>query len=56
MVSKPEAIDVLAKYQKNLLVMSLVSGKLLELCRTSSETCLCWNMERRGLKCVQKNP
>lgn len=55
MVSKQEAIDVLAKYKKNLLVMSVVSCKPLELCRTSPETCLCWNMERRGLKCVQTN-
>ncbi len=54
MVSAQEAIDVLAKYKKNPLVMSVVAGKPLELCRSSQQTCLCWNMERRGLKCVSR--
>lgn len=54
-VSRQEAVDVLAKYAGNPLIMSVVSGKPLELCRSSKETCLCWNMERRGLKCIQRN-
>jgi hypothetical protein len=52
MVSKEKALDTLAKYKKNPLVLSTVSGKPLELCRSSLETCICWNMEKRGLKCV----
>jgi hypothetical protein len=55
MVSKEEAIEILAKYKKNQLVLSTVSGKPMELCRSSQETCICWNMERRGLKCFTKN-
>jgi hypothetical protein len=56
MVSKQEAIDTLAKYKKNPLVLSTVSGKPMELCRTSPETCIYWNMEKRGLTCIKRKP
>jgi hypothetical protein len=52
MVSKEEAMDALAKYKQNPLVVSTVSGKPMELCRTSPETCVYWNMEKRGLMCL----
>ena len=52
MVSKAQAIETLAKYKKNSLVLSTVSGKPMELCRSSKETCICWNMEKRGLGCL----
>ena len=55
-VSSKEAIDTLAKYEKNPLVMSEVSGKPMELCRTSPETCVYWNMEKRGLRCLHRKP
>ena len=55
MVSKEKAIETLAKYKENQLVLSTVSGKPMELCRSSQETCICWNMEKRGLKCFTKN-
>lgn len=54
MVSKEKAIATLAKYKKNPLVLSNVSGKPMELCRSATETCLCWNMEKRGLKCMER--
>jgi hypothetical protein len=54
MVSKEEAMDTLAKYKQNPLVISTVSGKPMELCRTSPETCVYWNMEKRGLMCLQR--
>ena len=54
MVSSQKALEVLAKYKKSPLVLSTVSGKPMELCRTCPETCICWNMERRGLKCLSK--
>jgi len=56
MVNKQKAIDTLAKYRKNPLVLSTVSGKPMELCRTSPETCIYWNMEKRGLTCIQRKP
>jgi hypothetical protein len=54
MVSKEKAMDTLARYQKNPLVLSTVSGKRMELCRTSPETCIYWNMEKRGLTCLKR--
>jgi hypothetical protein len=54
MVSKEKAIDTLAKYKENPLVLSTVSGKPMELCRSSLETCICWNMEKRGLMCLKR--
>lgn len=54
LVSKEKAIDTLAKYKKNPLVLSTVSGKPMELCRTSPETCVYWNMEKRDLVCLRR--
>jgi hypothetical protein len=51
---KEKAIDTLAKYKKNPLVVSTVSGKPVELCRTSPETCVYWNMEKRDLVCLRR--
>ena len=52
LVGKQKAIETLAKYKKNPLVLSTVSGKPMELCRTSPETCVYWNMEKRDLVCL----
>ena len=54
LVDKEKAIDTLAKYKKNPLVLSTVSGKPMELCRTSPETCVYWNMEKRDLICLRR--
>lgn len=54
MVGKEKAVDTLAKYKKNPLVLSTVSGKPMELCRTSPETCVYWNMEKRDLVCLRR--
>jgi hypothetical protein len=56
MASRHVAIDTLAKYKKNPLVLSKVSGKSMELCCTSPETCVYWNMEKRGLRCLHREP
>ena len=53
-VSKKKATDTLAQYKKNPLVLSTVSGKPMELCRTSPETCVYWNMEKRDLACLRR--
>ena len=52
LVGKEKAMEILAKYRKNPLVLSTVSGKPMELCRTSPETCVYWNMEKRDLVCL----
>lgn len=54
LVSKEKAIDTLAQYKKNPLMLSTVSGKPLELCRSCPETCICWNMEKRDLTCLER--
>ena len=50
-VSKNEAIETLKKY-KTKIIASKVSGKYMEICRTYSKTCIFWNMEKCGLKCI----
>ncbi len=54
LVGKEKAVSTLAKYEKNPLVLSTVSGKPMELCRSSRQTCICWNMEKRGLMCLKR--
>jgi hypothetical protein len=55
MVSKEKAVATLAKYRKHPLVLSTVAGKPMELCRSAPETCICWNMEKRGLACLGRD-
>ena len=52
-VTKEEAINTLKKkYYINPLILSKVSGKYMEICRTLPKVCVYWNMERRDLKCL----
>ncbi len=53
-VTKQEAIEILGKYRENPLVVSVVSGKPMELCRTWPERCLYWNLEKHGIRCFDK--
>lgn len=52
-VSKEKAKEVLAEY-RNPIVISKVSGKYMEICRTWPKNCFYWNLEKRGLKCLTK--
>ena len=54
MVGKEKAMKTLTKYKKNPIVLSTVSGKPMEICRSNTETCICWNMEKRGLMCLSR--
>jgi hypothetical protein len=54
MVTKEEAAATLQVYARNPKVLSKVSGRPLKLCCTSPETCLYWNMEKRGLECIRR--
>lgn len=51
-VTKEEAINTLKKYPTNPLILSKVSSKYMEICRSSPRKCVYWNMERCGLKCL----
>ncbi len=52
--TKEDAIRTLGKYPKNPLVVSKVSGKRMEVCRSCLATCVYWNMEKHGLKCLTR--
>ena len=57
-VSKQEAIRELSRHKGKPLVVSKVSGKYMEICRTWPKNCFYWNMEKHGMKCLkrQKKP
>jgi len=50
--TKEEALDILEKFDRNLIVVSRVSGKQVEICNTWPEKCVYWNLEKRGLRCL----
>ena len=51
--SKEEAIRILSKYTTPIIV-SKVSGKYMEICRSHPKTCVYWNAERKGLRCLKR--
>jgi len=53
-VTKEEAFAVMDKYESHPIIISKVSGKYSEICRTWPEKCLYWNMEKKGLHCIEK--
>jgi len=53
-VTKDEAITILKKYPKNPIILSRVSGKYMEICRSWPENCVYWNLEEHGLKCLHR--
>jgi len=50
MVTKEEALSVLAKYPDHPLLFSKVSGQYLEVCRSEPSVCIYWKMRRSGMK------
>ncbi len=54
-VTKEEAINTLKKYPNNPLILSKVSDKYMEICRSSPRKCVYWNMQKCGLKCLNVN-
>lgn len=53
-VTKEEAINTLKKYPNNPLILSKVSDKYMEICRSLPKKCIYWNMEKFGLKCLNR--
>lgn len=52
-VPKEKAIQVLNEQKGFPIVISKVSGKHMEICRTWSKTCVYWNMEKHKLHCLK---
>lgn len=55
-ISKEEAIIVMKKGKESgrLQLISKVSGKPLELCNQSLETCCLWKMQKAGFKIIDR--
>ncbi|MBI5605821.1 MAG: hypothetical protein HY879_21010 [Deltaproteobacteria bacterium] len=53
-VTKEEAIENLIKFKAHSIILSRVSDKPMEICPTWPKRCLYWNMEKHGLKCIQR--
>lgn len=51
-----EAEKTLRNYPKSPLVISKVSGKHQEICRSHPPECVYWLAEKRGLKCFTRRP
>ena len=52
-VTKEEAINTSKKYNDSM-ILSKVVGKYMEICRSSPDVCVYWNMERCGLRCLNR--
>ena len=50
-----EAIQRLNRYPDNPLILSKVSGRYMEICRSLPAVCVYWRMERRGIGCLDRN-
>jgi hypothetical protein len=50
-----EAIQRLNKYPNNPLILSKVSGRYVEICRSLPAMCVYWRMERCGIGCLNRN-
>jgi len=51
-VSKEKAIELIGQHANHPIIISKVNGKYMEICRTLARSCLYWNMEKKGIKCI----
>lgn len=54
-VSKEEAVDSIITNRKGPIILTKVSGKYMEICRSLPKNCIYWNSEKNGLKCIRRN-
>jgi len=52
--SKAEAVKPLKNQKKRPIFLSKVSGKYMETCRTLPGKCVYWNLEKTGVKCIER--
>ena len=48
-VSQMQAVEALTNYPANPLLLSRVSGRYLEICRSEPSVCIYWKMRRKGM-------
>jgi hypothetical protein len=53
-VDKNDAIQTIDKNRKYPIIITRVSGKYMEICRTLPKQCIYWNSEKHGLKCIKR--
>ena len=49
-----DAIETIATNRMGAIIITRVSGKHMEICRTIPKNCIYWNSEKHGLKCIQR--
>jgi hypothetical protein len=54
LVSKEQAVKTIERHRQNPIMITRVSGKYLEICRSLPKNCIYWNSEKRGLRCIQR--
>ena len=52
--SKEKAQSVMKRYPEFPIVISKVSGKYMEICRSWPQTCVYWNMEKHHVRCIKR--
>jgi hypothetical protein len=52
--SPEEAITTLRSHNGHPLVMSMVSGKYLEICASHRQDCVFWRAEQHGIRCFER--
>ena len=52
LVSKEKAKELIGKNKKHPIVITRVNGKYQEICRTYPDSCIYWNAEKTGIKCL----
>lgn len=53
-VNKNEAIDTIMKNHKYPIIITKVSGKYMEICRSLPKNCIYWCSEKHGMKCIKR--
>ena len=53
-VTREDAQRVIKRYPGFPIVISEVSGKYMEICRSWPEKCVYWNMEKHHIRCIER--
>lgn len=53
-VDKRRAVETIAVDRKGPIMITRVSGKHMEICRSIAKNCIYWNSEKHGLKCITR--
>lgn len=51
-VNREEAVRAIAENRRGPIMITSVSGKHMEICRSIPRNCVYWNSEKHGLKCI----